>query len=58
MQNLLQNFACDIVLSDDGLQHYRLGRDIEIAMVDGMRRFGNQYLLQRKWTIARIHFSA
>ena len=36
---------CDIVLSDDGLQHYRLRRDVEIAVVDGARRFGNGLLL-------------
>ncbi|CAH1905131.1 tetraacyldisaccharide 4'-kinase [Candidatus Nitrotoga sp. HW29] len=36
---------CDIVLSDDGLQHYRLQRDFEIAVVDGVRRFGNGFLL-------------
>jgi tetraacyldisaccharide 4'-kinase len=37
--------ACDVIISDDGLQHYRLGRDVEIAVVDGMRRFGNGRLL-------------
>ena len=31
----------DVVVSDDGLQHYALGRDIEIAVIDGERRFGN-----------------
>jgi tetraacyldisaccharide 4'-kinase len=36
---------CDIVLSDDGLQHYRLQRDFEIAVIDGTRRFGNGFLL-------------
>jgi tetraacyldisaccharide 4'-kinase len=36
---------CDIVLSDDGLQHYRLRRDAEIVVVDGVRRFGNGLLL-------------
>lgn len=36
---------CDILLSDDGLQHYRLQRDFEIAVVDGVRRFGNGFLL-------------
>jgi tetraacyldisaccharide 4'-kinase len=36
---------CNIILSDDGLQHYRLRRDIEIAVVDGQRRFGNGMLL-------------
>ncbi len=38
---LLQHHRCDVVLSDDGLQHYRLARDIEIAVIDGARRFGN-----------------
>jgi tetraacyldisaccharide 4'-kinase len=32
---------CDVLLSDDGLQHYRLRRDVEIAVLDGLRRFGN-----------------
>lgn len=32
---------CDIVVSDDGLQHYRLARDLEVAVVDGTRRLGN-----------------
>lgn len=45
VEDLLQNSDCNIVISDDGLQHYRLGRDIEIAIVDGMRRFGNTHLL-------------
>lgn len=36
---------CDVLLSDDGLQHYRLQRDAEIAVVDGERRFGNGFLL-------------
>ncbi|RUO31466.1 tetraacyldisaccharide 4'-kinase [Aliidiomarina sedimenti] len=31
----------DVVLSDDGLQHYRLGRDIELAVVDAARGLGN-----------------
>lgn len=33
--------GCDILLSDDGLQHLALGRDLEIAVVDGRRGFGN-----------------
>jgi len=36
---------CDIIISDDGLQHYRLQRDVEIAVIDGVRRFGNSLLL-------------
>jgi len=42
---LLQQVHCDVIISDDGLQHYRMDRDIEIAVVDGARRFGNQLLL-------------
>lgn len=37
--------ACDVLISDDGLQHYRLARQVEIAVVDGERRFGNGFLL-------------
>lgn len=41
----LRERGCDIVLSDDGLQHYRLARDLEIAVVDGARAFGNGWCL-------------
>ncbi len=44
-QMLLQKSDCNIILSDDGLQHYALQRDIEIAVIDGERRFGNTYML-------------
>jgi tetraacyldisaccharide 4'-kinase len=37
--------GCDIVLCDDGLQHYRLRRDVEIEVIDGRRRYGNGLLL-------------
>ena len=45
ISRLLQQYACDIVISDDGLQHYRMGRDMEICVVDGQRRFGNGFCL-------------
>lgn len=35
----------DVLICDDGLQHYRLQRNVEIAVVDGERRFGNGQLL-------------
>ncbi len=38
---LLERAPCDVLISDDGLQHYALGRDIEIALIDGERRLGN-----------------
>lgn len=37
--------GCDVILSDDGLQHARLHRDIEIEVLDGERRLGNGLLL-------------
>lgn len=42
---LLEEARCDVVIADDGLQHYRLARDVEIVVVDGARRFGNGFLL-------------
>ena len=41
VKELLKNNDCDVILSDDGLQHYKMGRNIEIAVIDGKRRFGN-----------------
>ncbi|TAJ76629.1 MAG: tetraacyldisaccharide 4'-kinase [Gallionellaceae bacterium] len=55
---LLAHPECDVILSDDGLQHYRLQRDIEIALVDGKRRFGNGLLLPAgplRESVARLH---
>ncbi|MCC7410724.1 MAG: tetraacyldisaccharide 4'-kinase [Gammaproteobacteria bacterium] len=42
---LIEHCDCDIIIADDGLQHYALGRDVEIAVIDGVRRFGNGQLL-------------
>lgn len=42
---LVKQYQCNVILCDDGLQHYALGRDIEIAVVDGVRRFGNGWML-------------
>jgi tetraacyldisaccharide 4'-kinase len=44
-RKLLAEFDCDIIISDDGLQHHALQRDIEIVVIDGERRFGNGYCL-------------
>jgi tetraacyldisaccharide 4'-kinase len=40
-RQLLQDHRCDLIIADDGLQHYRLFRDLEIAVIDAERRFGN-----------------
>lgn len=37
--------GAQVIVCDDGLQHYALARDIEFVVVDGQRRFGNGYLL-------------
>lgn len=37
--------GCNVIVSDDGLQHYRLKRDVEIAIVDGDAKFGNGFCL-------------
>lgn len=42
---LLRQQDCNIVISDDGLQHLALGRDVEIAVMDGERRLGNGFCL-------------
>ncbi|TLY47549.1 MAG: tetraacyldisaccharide 4'-kinase [Gammaproteobacteria bacterium] len=44
-KSLLKRSNCNIVISDDGLQHLSLGRNIEIVVVDGERRFGNNFCL-------------
>lgn len=42
---LLLDARVDVIIADDGLQHYALARDVEICVVDGDRRFGNGKLL-------------
>ena len=42
---LLMQVGCDVVVSDDGLQHYAMARDVEILVIDGERGLGNGRLL-------------
>lgn len=42
---LLEHYDCTVIVSDDGLQHYRLGRTMEIAVIDGQRQLGNGWSL-------------
>ena len=44
-RRLVEACGCDIVVCDDGLQHLRLRRDVEIVVIDGERRFGNRRCL-------------
>ncbi len=43
VEYLLAKHRCQLIISDDGLQHYRMGRAIEIVIVDGTRLFGNGF---------------
>lgn len=40
-----EHFDVDVIICDDGMQHYKLNRDIEIAIVDAQRQFGNGWLM-------------
>ncbi|WP_370627592.1 tetraacyldisaccharide 4'-kinase [Sodalis sp. CWE] len=57
---LLQTYPLDVIITDDGLQHYALGRDIEWIVVDGDRRFGNGWWLpagpmrERTWRLETV----
>lgn len=42
---LVEHYQSQVILSDDGLQHYRMGRAIEIAVIDGTRGLGNGFCL-------------
>ena len=43
----VQEFAPDVIILDDGFQHVRLARDIDVVLLDGLRPFGNGHLLPR-----------
>lgn len=45
IEKLMSEHQIDVIISDDGLQHYALGRDIELCIVDAERRFGNGLLM-------------
>ena len=43
--SLLQQAGCNLIIADDGLQHYAMARDLEIAVIDASRGVGNGLLL-------------
>jgi tetraacyldisaccharide 4'-kinase len=45
VKHLLRVYNCDIIISDDGLQHYHLPRYLEIVVVDAEFKFGNKFCL-------------
>lgn len=46
-QYAIDNFNVDVVILDDGYQHWQLDRDINIVLVDSINMFGNGYMLPR-----------
>ena len=57
-QYLLSHHQCDVILADDGLQHYALQRDVEVVVIDGERMLGNGYCLPAgplRESLARLH---
>jgi len=44
-KRMVEDTECDVIISDDGLQHYALGRDVEIVIFDGSRGVGNKLCL-------------
>lgn len=55
---LLKKHPLDLLIADDGLQHYALKRDFELVVIDGIRRFGNACLLPAgpmRENITRLH---
>jgi len=44
-QMLIDNNEVDLLLADDGMQHYRLNRNLELIVIDAQRQFGNQFML-------------
>lgn len=45
VRTLLETESLDLILSDDGLQHYRLARDLELVLIDAARGLGNRRCL-------------
>lgn len=45
VKQMIEDTDCNVIISDDGLQHYQLGRDIEIVIFDGYRGIGNSLCL-------------
>lgn len=56
----LVSLGVDVIVTDDGLQHYPLDRDIEICVLDGARMLGNEHLLpagplrEAKWRLKTV----
>lgn len=45
VRSCYEKYHCDVIISDDGLQHQAMARDIEIVVIDGQRQLGNGFCL-------------
>jgi tetraacyldisaccharide 4'-kinase len=45
VKDMIATHNVEIIISDDGLQHYAMGRKVEIVVIDGKRRLGNGFFL-------------
>ena len=45
IKQLLAEHQLDVIVSDDGMQHYKMARAIECCIVDSQRRFGNGFIM-------------
>lgn len=43
----IDQFACQVVLLDDGFQHRRLARDLDVVLLDALEPFGYEHLVPR-----------
>lgn len=56
----LAKLGADVIVCDDGLQHYALERDVEIVVLDGLRMLGNKHLMpagplrEGKWRLKTV----
>ena len=55
VRHLLQHCACDVIISDDGMQHYALYRDIELAVVNTERGLGNRSICPQARCAKRLN---
>lgn len=58
IEMLNHQFQLDVIISDDGMQHYKMARSIECCIVDSERKFGNGFLIPAgplRETVSRLN---
>jgi tetraacyldisaccharide 4'-kinase len=46
-RRLTSEFGCDVLILDDGFQHRRLHRDLDLVLIDALQPFGYEHVLPR-----------